>query len=67
MINLTQITNIILQILVSLCSHLALDMPIIFGLIFTCFVSSVSLTLIYLLFQLVAEFGGMGIGFFRQF
>ena len=48
MINLTQITNIILQNLVSLCSNLALDLPIIFGFIFTCLVSSVSLTLIYL-------------------
>jgi hypothetical protein len=48
MINLFQLTSIFLQNLVSLCSYLVLDMPIIFGFIFTCFVSSVSLTLIYL-------------------
>lgn len=48
MINLTQITNISLQNLASLCSYLAIDMSIIFGFIFTCFVSSVCLTLIYL-------------------
>jgi len=47
MINLTQITNIILQNLVSLCSYFALYMPIIFGFIFTCFVFFVSLTLLY--------------------
>ena len=43
MINLT-------QTLASLCSgsYLAIDMPIIFDFIFTCFLSSLSLTLIYL-------------------
>ena len=35
MINLTQITNISLQNLASLCSYLAIDMSIIFGFIFT--------------------------------
>ena len=47
MINLTQLTNNILQNLVSLCSYLALDINI-FGLIFICVVIYVSLPLIYL-------------------
>jgi hypothetical protein len=41
-INLTQLTNIILQNLVSLGSYLALDINIL-GFIFTCIVFSVSL------------------------
>jgi hypothetical protein len=46
-INLTQLTNIIFKNLVSLCSCFGLDMPNIFDFIFTCFVFSVSLPLIY--------------------
>ena len=46
MINLTQITNISWQNLVSLCSDISIDKSIIYGFIFTCFVASVLLTLI---------------------